>query len=146
MIIDLFEIKKSGKQEQSFYFEYESANELSTLPEVKVASPIKVSGNVTLLNAHSAYVECDVNFTLIGECTRCLKQTEKSFTAELDFECDAESELVKVVNDKILLDKIVEDTVILNMPINFLCKADCKGICFGCGVNLNDENCKCNNE
>ena len=146
MIIDLFELKKAGIEEQSFYFEYETGEVLSTLPEVQVKMPIKVNGNVSLTGKHSAYIECEIVFTLSGECTRCLKQTENSYSAEIAFECDDQSEMVKVVNDKISLDKIVEDTVILNMPINFLCSEDCKGICLGCGVNLNDEDCKCNNE
>ena len=146
MIIDLFELKKAGVEKQSFYFEYFAENTLSTLPEVQVEMPIKVNGNVSLTGKHSAYIECEISFTLSGECTRCLKQTENTYFADIAFECDDQSEMVKVINDKISLDKIVEDTVILNMPINFLCSEDCKGICLGCGVNLNDEDCKCKNE
>ena len=47
---------------------------------------------------------------------------------------------------KINLDKIVDDTVITNQPVTILCKDDCKGICMGCGVNLNNAECKCNNK
>ena len=50
-----------------------------------------------------------------------------------------------VKNDTVDLTKIVDDAIMINNPTNFLCKEDCKGICLGCGVNLNDGKCKCNN-
>lgn len=145
MIIDLFKIKKSGKQSEAIRFEYVTENELSTLPDVKVKMPIKVSGEVTLTGDHSAYVDCEVKYILEGECTRCLAETEKEYTADICEECDGES-VYKVVKDKIDLAKIVEDAILTDMPVNFLCSDDCKGICTGCGVNLNVEKCKCKNE
>jgi len=50
----------------------------------------------------------------------------------------------RVVNDKIDLTKIVDDAIIINAPTTLLCREDCKGICAGCGVNLNEDDCKCN--
>ena len=44
---------------------------------------------------------------------------------------------------KIDLKKIVDDVIIMNTPIVFLCKEDCKGLCPNCGANLNDGGCKC---
>ena len=41
------------------------------------------------------------------------------------------------------LDPELRDFVMLEYPINPLCKKDCKGICPKCGVNLNDA-AKCN--
>ena len=37
----------------------------------------------------------------------------------------------------------IREEVILDYPLKPLCKADCRGICPGCGVNLNIEECKC---
>lgn len=145
MIIDLFLLKKSGKQSDLFSFNYNSTADLSTLPDVMVKMPINVEGRVTLTGEHSAYIECEATFTLKGECTRCLSDTQKTFTVEIAEECNDES-VYKVVKDKINLDKIVEDAILINTPVSFLCKEDCKGICTGCGVNLNVEQCKCKNE
>ena len=101
---------------------------------------------MTILDKHSALVELEIDFTLKGECTRCLELTEKSFSISLSEQCDEDGSVYPVVNDKINLDKIVEDAVLMNMPLIFLCKEDCKGICAGCGVNLNTDKCKCKNE
>lgn len=146
MVIDLRELKRKGKTEESFYFEYQTERELSTLPDVIVDMPIKVNGTVSLTGEHSAYVECEIVFSLTGSCNRCLQHTTKIFTVNLAEESDDESQVLSVIGDRIVLDGAVEDTVIINLPLIFLCDDDCKGICAGCGTNLNNKQCKCNNE
>ena len=36
-----------------------------------------------------------------------------------------------------------EDHLVLALPFNAFCKADCKGLCVGCGANLNLSTCQC---
>ena len=48
-----------------------------------------------------------------------------------------------VKNDTVDLSKVVDDLIMINSPMNFLCDEDCKGICVGCGSNLNKQECKC---
>ncbi len=146
MVIDLRELRRKGKQEQSFHFEYQTERELSTLPDVKVDMPIKVNGVVSLIGERSAYVDLEIEFTLVGNCNRCLENTTKTYLVSLTEECDEQSQTLKLNGDRIVLDSAVEDTVIINLPLIFLCKEDCKGICFGCGANLNNQQCKCKNE
>jgi uncharacterized protein len=45
--------------------------------------------------------------------------------------------------DTIELDKMLSDNFILNLPIRFLCKEQCKGLCQRCGKNLNEGGCDC---
>jgi uncharacterized protein len=37
----------------------------------------------------------------------------------------------------------VHDALLLAIPFKVLCKQDCKGICPGCGADLNEEECSC---
>lgn len=142
MILDLRELKKAGKTQESFFFEYTPETSLSDIPSADVVSPIKVEGEIYLVGDHSAELCGEVVFKMRGECTRCLDDAERTFCAEFN-EVAGEDDGYPVVNDKIDLGKIVDDTVIMNMPVKFLCKDDCKGICAGCGVNLNVAQCKC---
>lgn len=41
------------------------------------------------------------------------------------------------------LDAHVYENLISSIPIRILCRDDCKGLCPGCGVNLNFEKCRC---
>ncbi|MCQ2387425.1 MAG: DUF177 domain-containing protein [Clostridia bacterium] len=147
MILDLLDLKRRGLTEESFYFEYSPESEIQTdIPEVNLQLPIRINGQITLIGEHSAIIDAEINFSLCGECNRCLKVATKKYQVEISEEVDESSENYKVVNDKIDFGKIVYDAIIINMPIQFLCKEDCKGICMGCGVNLNDAECKCNNK
>ena len=144
MILDLFALKRRGLESESFFFEYNPENDLLDIPGARIKEPIKINGEVVLTGKHSAVVYGEVAFVIEGDCTRCLSETEREYVVEFKESCSSEEEgAYSVVNDKINLDKIVEDTVITNQPMTLLCKDDCKGICVGCGVNLNDAECKC---
>ncbi len=144
MILDLRQLKKTGKDEESFFFEYSPSDTLTEIPNTQIVSPIKVSGRIALTGDHSAFVEGEAVFVLSGECTKCLKDTSREFVCEFGEECFPDNDGgYSVVNDKIDLSRIVDDAVIVDMPTAFLCSEDCKGICSGCGVNLNDGQCKC---
>ncbi len=144
MILDLKKIRAKGKEEESFFFEYTPENQLLDMPNGELLTPVKISGEITLTDRHSAYVEGEVTFTVKGECTRCLAETEKEYIANFAEQVDDENENgYVVVNDRLDLTKIVNDAIIINAPVSFLCKEDCKGICAGCGANLNVSECQC---
>ena len=144
MIIDLRKLKRSGKDQTDFFFDYEPQAELVDLPSAELVTPVKVQGKLMLTGEHSAYVEGEVVFGIKGECTRCLKDTEKYYSADFAEALEVDNqEGFSVKNDMVDLTEIVDETILLNQPISFLCDEDCKGICIGCGVNLNEGECKC---
>lgn len=142
MIIDLRELKRSGKTEEKFFFEYYPKTALSDIPGTKVDEPVTIRGEIFLIGDHSAQITGEISFSLSGECTRCLKSAKRSYLVDFD-EVAGEEDGYPVVNDKVDLAKIADDAVIMNMPVKFLCKDDCKGICPDCGADLNNERCKC---
>ena len=146
MILDLRQLKRSGKDSKDFFFEYNPPIEVIDIPSAKFDGAVKIVGEITLTGDHSAVIDGEVSFTLTGECTRCLTKTSKEFVMEFSEAVDADDEDgYPVKNDTVDLSKIVDDLVAMNLPVNFLCKEDCKGICAGCGTNLNDGECKCKN-
>ena len=142
MIIDLNAIKRAGKTQTSFFFEY-SADIKIELPETELVAPVTLDGELFITGAAQAEVEGEITFTLKGACTRCLKPAEKTFVVEFS-ESFGTEDGYPVVNGKIDLTKMVDDIIITNTPVTFLCKDDCKGLCPECGKNLNDGECKCN--
>ncbi len=71
-------------------------------------------------------------------CARCLADVDKDWNGNFlfDFPVDKQTEAVE-------LDEDIRQEVLLNLPPRVLCKEDCKGICPGCGADLNNEKCKC---
>ncbi len=45
--------------------------------------------------------------------------------------------------EEIELSDIFREQILLQLPMRQLCKEDCKGICPGCGADLNTEPCRC---
>ncbi len=84
-------------------------------------------------------------------CSRCLEPVLVPFnlelTAELDMNhpADSEDELPYVSGYSLDVDLLVLDELFVNMPISVLCSEDCKGLCRGCGKNLNHGPCDCDN-
>ena len=74
-------------------------------------------------------------------CSRCLqgiRQTvEQSFTKTYK---DSEVGECLEINDDI------REDILLNFPMQALCKRDCKGTCSRCGVDLNHQECSCQQE
>ncbi len=45
--------------------------------------------------------------------------------------------------EAIEVDQLVAEQIFLALPVKVLCREDCKGLCPGCGTNLNEEACRC---
>ena len=90
-------------------------------------------------------IELCVEETLLHHPNRRMKNvTDKS---EADFMYEAERDGAFVFTTHLLdLSKIIGDNVFLNLPSQFFCNADCKGLCPICGKNRNKEECKCSDQ
>ena len=49
-------------------------------------------------------------------------------------------------DDRLDLSGLLRESVLLNLPIQPLCRAECRGLCPRCGVNLNDTSCQCRSQ
>ncbi len=84
-------------------------------------------------------VEYNISGYFLLECSRCLEQFK--YNVNIDFESSFDKE--KYETD--ILEQIREN-LILNIPMQPLCKQDCKGLCQVCGKNKNISNCSCEEE
>jgi len=85
-----------------------------------------------------------VRAPVTGECARCLEPVESSLTAELlelfayDPADDPEDETPLVEGELIDLEPVLRDAVVLALPLQPVCRADCPGLCPECGERLAD--------
>ncbi|KXZ39620.1 uncharacterized protein SAMN05661008_01187 [Alkalithermobacter thermoalcaliphilus JW-YL-7 = DSM 7308] len=115
----------------------------------KFTSPVKVDGKI--FRAHEGlYLDCNIEFSTIDLCSRCLKEVEtsilshvKGFLVTSEEEIFEEEDTFVYNGDELDFTEIIENAFILNIPSKILCKENCKGICDKCGVNLNEAQCEC---
>lgn len=106
---------------------------------VQLAAPIEIKAKLEKVgNTILAKTELKGSFSTL--CARCLEPVEKKAFKSfiVDFPFDKNTEHIDLGED-------IRQEVVLDIPSRLLCKEDCKGICFGCGVNLNTGKCKCKN-
>jgi uncharacterized protein len=106
-------------------------------------------------------VEGEVTASALMPCGRCLKDVEVPLHSEfaLTFASEApalepEQEedvelspermgLIPFAGEEIDLREIVQEQVIMELPLRPLCETGCKGLCPQCGANLNEGQCGC---
>jgi uncharacterized protein len=87
----------------------------------------------------------DFSAELSADCARCLvnfsQPLKTSFSELFAFKNRGmdESGLMVPEDGNIDFAPIVYEYLLLEMPINPVCREDCKGLCEFCGVNLNEE-------
>ena len=106
------------------------------------------------------YLEASVETRAELECSRCLETFELKLDSVFDlvFHREGRTQVPDSVDedDFILLTDTIErrydifprvrESIILELPIRPLCMAACKGLCSGCGQNLNESDCSCSKE
>lgn len=117
----------------------------------ELLSPMHLVGKV--VRAGKNYIiKADVDFVYKTNCSRCLCDVEVPVNYSLDAylmrenydEANFEDSDVFLLDGmEVNLTDIVNSTMTYNIPLKVLCNDDCKGICSGCGADLNTEKCVC---
>jgi uncharacterized protein len=129
------------------------------LPGIKLAADLRsgvIYGTVRISrNSEGLLLQGDFQTQVNAECVRCLddfSQTLHTQFAELFYfhkplyyheqDSDEDSDLIVPEDGYIDLAPLVREYLLLEYPINPLCRPDCKGLCPQCGENLNLVTCE----
>ena len=149
MKVDISEILKVNGASLDVEME-ELLDDFDELDEFVFDTPVKVKcrltniGGIVKMDGH-----LKVDYKV--KCSRCLKDIQSSLEAELKEEFAQEGQTedddIYIYTDKVIvLDKVLKDNIILNLPARQICKDDCKGLCPKCGIDLNTGRCNCSEE
>jgi uncharacterized protein len=130
------------------------------LPNARVIGPLRLVGK-SIKNATGVGIKGRLSGSIEIDCDRCLEPVDRPFDIELDLEFAPKQQLEGGANlelhaDDLKLDaiegrdldlaEIAREQVLLDLPHQFFCKDECKGLCAKCGTNLNLKDCDCGNE
>ena len=89
-----------------------------------------------------------------AHCSRCLE--EMGYPLDLEYEDEwvsaakaTDDQLENALlfeKDQIELNERILEQIVLALPMKFICKPECKGLCSHCGTNLNQAKCSCGEE
>jgi uncharacterized protein len=124
----------------------------------QIAGDVAVHAIVTK-GAAATTVTGQITGSLELDCDRCLEPVKTPIEIHVDlefvpveqFSTDSERELTTedlnvdaFDGESLDLKEIVREQILLEIPQQFFCREDCKGLCAKCGGNLNLIDCNCN--
>ena len=151
-LLDLNPIFKGDSKNIDFSFGFEPENLDS---DIVFPSPVKVSGRVFEKASGSTRSESLVmaEIVLSGEyktsCARCLEELDRTvdFSAEYSVATELQNEqgegMILAPAGILDIGECADGLFFMELPSKHLCSDDCKGLCQGCGKNLNFEKCTC---
>lgn len=125
----------------------------------QISGRINVSGTARQDSSEIANVKGDLRGALEIACSRCLQPVEVNFETIFDTDfvtlenyekMSAEHEITGADfslsiydGERINLDEITREQILLNLPMHQLCSENCAGLCEKCGANKNANACSC---
>lgn len=116
--------------------------------EYPFRTPVHVEGEV---RNHLGVLRLNATVRAQAEtrCARCLApvkvdlETPCSMILSADVQNDERDDIYQLEGDSVELDDIAVPAMLLEIPMTYLCRPDCKGLCPTCGSNLNEGPCGC---
>lgn len=108
----------------------------------------KLRGSIDLTRARQGvYVHGRLETQTNLECVRCLENFDQELSVEFNdlfiYPPDQATDPLLIVHENGILDlsPLLREYLLLDIPIQPLCRQECKGLCPECGGNLNDSVC-----
>lgn len=117
--------------------------------EHPISQPVTVEGVVENI-ADVLVLQGQAKSVLDLTCDRCMRPFQQEKV--VDLHCllaetlegeEDEGEIILLDQGELDVGELAYTAFILDMDTKHLCSEDCKGLCPGCGVNLNQEPCRC---
>jgi len=130
--------------------------------DLELGSPMHVTGTAELLEDSGGQLRVRGKYTadILAQCHRCLARVRYPLVAEFDLfyrpasdapeeeevKIDASDAEIGFYEDGLQLEEILQEQILLTLPMQRVCSETCKGICPGCGKNRNEAKCDCKPE
>ncbi|MBM4235590.1 MAG: DUF177 domain-containing protein [Firmicutes bacterium] len=150
----------SQKQGKAVDFRFEE-DLLSSFSEFLDGGTFKLVMSASL-NDDQLVVNGSLEVSTTATCSRCLESFNQCFTTDFTelftvlknapVESNRQIEALETANtlnvsgDYLYLDEYIRQLIILGQEYNPICALDCRGLCAGCGEDLNKSTCRCCSE
>ncbi len=98
----------------------------------------------------SVELRAEVGYTLTMPCDRCFEEVTRHFSSTFAHTLvrqlhsgGEDGDYVLVEDERLDLDRLLQEDILLDLPSKFLCRPDCEGLCPTCGKNRNEGPCGC---
>lgn len=136
-------------------------DEAVDIPELKLLTPVQAKLKLTSTGEGGISVKGTLKVKAELDCSRCASPYAETLEVDIDelFLPKDSPELASKPgkeevladdlcvfaydDDQLDLDDVLRQNILASLPFCPLCREDCRGICAGCGVDLNHGSCTC---
>ncbi len=125
------------------------------ITDTRFQQPILAKLNI-YKGTHQITVKGKLNTNLNLECDRCLEPYKLNLEASFQSILSSIKSLSSDIDENVIpitpqtrevdLTPFARDALFIEIPMKKICSENCKGICPGCGKNLNIDTCRCENK
>ena len=150
MLLDVRKIINAPGERIAFQFDLD-LSDVDFGGRRPVQNPVVVAGDVRNV-AGMLLLTFEASTVLKSVCDRCLKPFDQPKTVRYEtmlaeeLEDEDSDDILLLEDGAVDLGELARTVFILEMDTKTLCSEDCKGICPGCGVDLNQGTCTCKKE
>jgi uncharacterized protein len=139
---------------------------LELLPDLRQSGTLKTKGRAELLAEHRGGKDVVKDIRVVGDfstevevrCARCIEPVPTNVAGDFDLLyrplgvdggkaersiSEGETEIGYYSGEGIELEDVLREQILLALPLRIVCSESCRGLCPGCGKNLNVESCSC---
>jgi uncharacterized protein len=148
------------KEEKHYRFEH-LERFLSVFEDLVFQGPVSAEIRI-YRNREEIFLYGKLNACIELSCDRCLADSghdiqkdfmyllkpaakRESLPGEMEI-TDDDVETTWYDGETIDIREMIAEQIRLEIPLRYLCKDECKGLCADCGCNLNEEQCACTHE
>ncbi len=128
----------------------------------RLQGPVDFNCTLSIENGGGVLLQGVIAASLLLRCDRCLDMVAFQVQSEMslsfvvedgdrrqikDIELPvADLDIIELSEPVIDLEEVAVQQLDFNLPVKHLCETGCRGICSGCGVNLNRGDCGCSED
>lgn len=128
MKIDIRKSNALRQYEGDITFTFDGDNSLIDIPTVIFSKPVTAWLHYEIREDNCVEITGELNFSLKGECSRCLSETEQDFVGEVDAlfaPRKSDGETYSYQNGIVDLSEALRDSLLFALPRQLLCSETC---------------------
>ena len=153
MLINLTDVLTSEGKTEEQQISIEMTSFSNGLEQYSILEKTPLDLCISNIEKGKARIEGRAKIVLKMNCDRCLKEVDEVLNLDFFREVFAPDEIAESTDEKcdqtfmdgyqLNVEDLINDEILLSLPMKVLCKEDCKGICRQCGKDLNEGECGC---
>lgn len=128
MKLDIRKCNALRQYDGDLTFTFEGDNALIDIPTVVFSTPVTAQLHYEIREDNCVEITGGLRFSLKGECSRCLSETEQQFSGEVDAlftPGKSDGETYSYRNGILDLDEVLRDSLLFALPRQLLCSETC---------------------